>query len=281
MFKIINYFLKNSKMNLLFILKEKNDILLNIFSVIGEILSLIVNLSPGILFYEFKTGKRELIDIPQLMFWSNLINCSINLSYSILLNNIEMLISNIICTLITIIYTSMFLWYYTNDLYKFFIFLFITYDLTFELIYGTTQTFYDLGIEINENITNIIGIIQAVFGTINTIVPGHKISQVFNNGYYKVIPIFTTISQFFCSLFWSIYGILGYNNKNNSLLVFITNFIGSLLTLFQIIVYFYYYSKNKDKLFNEDIKDDDINLMNEKKEANKEIKKIDYDQESL
>jgi hypothetical protein len=64
-------------------------------------------------------------------------------------------------------------------------------------------------------------------------------------------------------------------------LVFITNFIGSLLTLFQIIVYFYYYSKNKDKLFNEDIKDDDINLMNEKKEANKEIKKIDYDQESL
>jgi hypothetical protein len=131
MFKIINYFLKNSKMNLLFILKEKNDKLLNIFSIIGEILSLIVNLSPGILFYEFKTGKRELIDIPQLMFWSNLINCSINLSYSILLNNIEMLISNIICTLITIIYTSMFLWYYTNDLYKFFIFLFITYDLTF------------------------------------------------------------------------------------------------------------------------------------------------------
>ena len=269
-------------MNFLFSLKEEEGNLTNIISIIGEILSITVNLSPGILFYEFKNGKRELNDIPQLMFWSNLINSAINLSLSILLTDIKMKISNIICTLITLIYVAMFLWYYTNDSLKFFIYLFITYNLTFELIYGTTRIFYDLNITIDDTIKYIIGIIQSVFGIINTIVPGHKICQVFIRGYYKVIPIFTTISQFLGSLFWTFYGFYGYHiiGKEELIMVFITNSIGLLATLFQIIVYFYYYSKNKDKVFNEDIKDNDDKLI-QKKESNEQAKNIDYDEESL
>ena len=98
--------------------------------------------------------------------------------------------------------------------------------------------------------------------------------QVFINGYYKVIPIYTTISQFLCSLFWAIYG--HYISEIN--LVFICNFIGVLLTLFQIIVYFYYYKKKKDILFNEDLKKDKNKLIDE---GNESIKEMDYDQESL
>lgn len=272
-------------MNFLFNLKEEECYLKYIkyiIPIIGELLSITVNLSPGILFYEFKTGKRELNDFPQLMFWSNLINSAINLSLSILLIDIEMIISNIICTLITLIYVAMFLWYYTNDSLKFFIYLFITYNLTFELIYGTTQTFNDLHISIDDTIKYIIGIIQSFFGVINTIVPGHKIYLVFRRGYYKVIPIFTTISQFLCSLFWTFYGFNGFhiNGKEELIMVFITNSIGLLSTLFQIIVYFYYYSKNKDKLFNEDIKDEDDKLI-QTKESNEQTKNIDYDEESL
>jgi hypothetical protein len=259
-------------MKVLFFLNE-NEKKVNIISGIGVLLSLLVNLSPGILFYEFKTRNRELNEIPELMFFSNLINCCITLSYSILLIDLRMIISNIICTLITIIYTSIYLWYYRNELYKFLCDIFITYNLTFEFIYLTTQIFIDLNIPFNE-ITNTIGIFQSIIGVINTIVPGYKIMQVFINGYYKVIPIYTTISQFLCSLFWAIYGY--YISKIN--LVFICNFIGVLLTLFQIIVYFYYYKKKKDILFNEDLKKDKNKLIDE---GNESIKELDYDQESL
>ena len=51
-------------------LDEENNLATKITSILGTIISVGLNLTPSVLFYEFFTGKREFKSIPEMMFVS-------------------------------------------------------------------------------------------------------------------------------------------------------------------------------------------------------------------
>jgi len=264
-------------MKILFSAIKEGTFLTNyIIPISGTIISIGLNLTPGVLFYELKKGQRKLESIPEFMFISNVFNCTLNLAYSIIIFDIILIVSNLACTLITILYSSIYLWYYSEfKCQRFILYLFVAYNLTLEIFYLSTQTFKDFdsdnkSLKENEYAEKIIGTIQIFLGVINAGAPGQKIFTVIKTGNYTLIPIITTIFQCFCSSFWFIYGIVIEKYQ-----IIIPNAIGILLTLFQIIVYFYFYGKNKDKNFNDD-DDDNSNNYKDKNDYGRY-----YDQDSL
>ena len=230
---------------------EKSIVKDYVIPILGMIIGIGLNLTPGVLFYELNTGKKKLSDIPEFMFVSNVFNCSINLGYSIIISNKMLMISNLICTSITLFYSSIYLWHYSEKQFKlFFLYLFMAYNLTLEIIYATTQAFLDLAgqQEFKEvpSAQRIIGGITIFLTVINAGAPGQKIFTVISTGNYNLIPIVTTIFQCFCSTFWGIYGIILWDYN-----VYIPNGLGIFLTAFQIIIYFINYSRFKDQQFDE------------------------------
>ena len=93
--------------------KKENIILNYVVPISGAVIAIGLNLTPAVLFYELKTNKKKLSDIPEFMFISNVFNCTINLAFSIILEDTIMKISNIICTSLTVMFSSIYLWYYS------------------------------------------------------------------------------------------------------------------------------------------------------------------------
>ena len=237
--------------------KKENIILNYVVPISGAVIAIGLNLTPAVLFYELKTNKKKLSDIPEFMFISNVFNCTINLAFSIILEDTIMKISNIICTSLTVMFSSIYLWYYSEKkLNLFILYIFIAYNITLETLYASTQSFRDFTGETSFKkipIANlIIGWFQVFLGIINSGAPGQKIFTVIQTGNYHLIPIVTTCFQCLCSAFWGIYGIVIGEIKT-----FIPNALGVILTIAQISVYFFNYSKYKDKKFDEDNSDNE------------------------
>ena len=216
-----------------------NDLASLISSILGTIISVGLNLTPLILFYEYFKGKREFKNIPEMMFISGTFCCSTNLAYAILKGDTMLIISNSICDILQVLYATVYLFIFAEKkILQYLLYLIIAYDLTFEVIY----IFADL-LKFHTNreyALEITGYVNIGISVINAITPGQNIIKVFKTEDFTLLPIVTICFQCLCSSFWGFYGFKDMDNY-----VIIPNLLGVSLTLFQIIVYFYYRIKRK------------------------------------
>ena len=90
-----------------------------------------------------------------------------------------------------------------------------------------------------------------IFNILMYAAPGEKIFKVFKTKKYNLIPIFSTIGGFFCSLCWLAFGI--YKGDIN---LIIPNGLGLFFSILQIVVYLIFYCKKRSEE-NFDIGEDD------------------------
>lgn len=221
------------------LLEEEKDLTSTIFSILGTIISVGLNLTPCVLFYEFFKGKREIKSIPEMMFVTGVFCCTTNLTYGLLKQDIMLNISNSICLILQILYSTLFLFFYANKNFsKWILYVFIAWNLTLEILYIFVDvipyhTSKNFGTEFN-------GKFNIVIGLINVITPGQNIFKVFKSEDFTLIPIVTIIFQCLCSSFWGIYGFKDMDSN-----IIIPNVLGVVLALTQIIIYYYFYCKRK------------------------------------
>ena len=245
---------------------EEDSIASKIASIFGTIISVGLNLTPGVLFYEFFKGKRELKTIPEMMFVSAVFCSSTNLAYGIIKGDTILILSNTICDILQVIYSTLFLFFYTNK--KFSLWLlntFIAWDLTFEVIYifSNLLEFHTS----KEFAIDFTGIFNIIIGLINVVTPGQNIIKVFKSEDFTLIPIVTICFQCLCSSFWGFYGF-----KDMDKMIIIPNFLGIMLTVIQIITYYYFYCKRKGiPPKNEDKEEFDENGKKEEKEREEKV----------
>ena len=223
----------------------------NVIPILGTLFGVGLNLSPSVLFYEYNKGKRELNTIPEIMFITGVLSCTMNSAYGILKDDLNIMINSIVCTIIQLMYATIYLYLYNNKgIVQFFIYIFIVYDLTLEVLYVFAILLPDYlkGSEDYENnyelLVYITGYITSVITVLNAGAPGQKIKEVWKTGDYLKIPIFTSIAQFFCSGTWACYGFIETEMQSRITLV-ITNVLGLILSAIQIVSYFYFYVTKK------------------------------------
>lgn len=212
--------------------------MVEIVPLLGTILAIGLNLSPGILFYEFFKGKRELNTIPEMMFVVGIFCCTTNLAYGLLKEDSNLYLNSSICEIIQIVFATVYLFFYAEkDFTKWFLYVFIAFNLTLEVLY----IFYDVishhtSQQFGEDFTGWFNVFMTVC---NAGAPGQKIIEVWKTQNFMLIPIYTTIVQILCSGLWGFYGF-----KDMDLKLIIPNLLGVALCAIQIFSYYYFYVKN-------------------------------------
>ena len=205
--------------------------------VLGTILAVGLNLSPSVLFYEYFKGKRTLSSIPEMMFIIGVFCCTTNLAYGLLKKDINLYLNSAICEVIQITYATIYLFLYAEkDFAKWFLYVFIAFNLTFEVLY----IFYDViahhtSHKFGEDFTGWFNVFMTVC---NAAAPGQKIIEVWKTQNFILIPIYTTIAQILCSALWGFYGFADMDLK-----LIIPNLLGVLLCAIQIFSYYLFYFK--------------------------------------
>ena len=218
---------------------NENDLASFISSILGTIISVGLNLTPLVLFYEYFKGKREFKNIPEMMFVSGTFCSSTNLAYAVLKGDIMLTISNTVCDSLQVLYATVYLFIFAEKkCLQYLLYLIIAYDLIFEVLYIFIDlikfhTSRDFALEFT-------GYFNIGISLINVITPGQNIIKVFQTEDFTLIPIVTICFQCLCSSFWGFYGF-----KDLDKMIIIPNFLGVALTIFQIAVYFYYRIKRK------------------------------------
>ena len=207
--------------------------------ILGTILAVGLNLSPSILFYEYFKGKRELHTIPEMMFIIGVFCSTTNLAYGLLKDDLNLYLNSAICDIIQIIYATIYLFLYAEkDFIKWFLYVFIAFDLTLEVLFIFADVIaFHTSTGFAQNFTGWFNVFMTA---INAGAPGQKIIEVWKTENFILIPIFTTIAQILCSGLWGFYGFTDMDLK-----LIIPNLIGVALCAIQIFSYFYFYIKNK------------------------------------
>ena len=89
---------------------------------------------------------------------------------------------------------------------------------------------------------NITGYMVIIFNVLMYAAPGEKIYRVITTKDYKLIPIFSTMGGFACSLCWLMYCIYQKDWK-----LYVPNALGLAFAILQIVIYLIYYLKSKEK----------------------------------
>lgn len=258
------------------ILDEDNDLASKIVSILGTIISIGLNLTPSVLFYEFFKGKREFKSIPEMMFVSGVFCSSTNLAYGIIKKDAMLILSNSVCDLLQVLYSTVFLFFYSNKNFSTYsLYLLIAYDLTFEIVYIFADVIkFHTSKKIAQNVT---GIVNMIIGIINVITPGQNIFKVFKTEDFTLIPIVTICFQCLCSSFWGFYGF-----SDMDINIIFPNLLGTVLAIAQISIYFYFYCKRKgvppakkkdDEILeeeNDEEKEEDNNIKEEMVKTNED-----------
>ena len=233
----------------------------DIVTIFGTILAVLLNLSPGVLFYQYFKGEKMFKDIPELMFVVGVFCCTTNLAYGLLLKNKNLYINGAICEIIQVSYATIYLFIYADkDFSKWFLYVFIAYNLTLEILYIFADVFkYHFGFDFADNFTGWFNVALTV---LNAGAPGQKLIEVWKTGNFTLIPIVTTFTQILCSGLWGIYGFTILNPK-----VYVPNVFGVILCLVQITSYFIFYIKNNGVAPNTPSKEKKTNKKEEEKDS--------------
>ena len=158
-------------------------------------------------------------------------NCILWADYDLLDNAIQVYFTNRFGGAITLIWITTYLIYLGKQNVYFALILII---LLMIAVGGISFVFYFI---ISKKIT---GLTAMVFNVLMYAAPGEKILKVCKTKQYNLIPIFSTIGGFFCSLCWLMFGII-----KGDINMIIPNALGLFFAIFQVIVYTVFYCKKK------------------------------------
>ena len=209
------------------------DVIESIFGWLGSLLSIYFFIAPIHPFTKVFQNKIDYKDSPGILLLFTFMNCILWTVYGFLKDETQIYITNSLGGVITLIWITIYLIYLGK---KYFVFSFIINIFLLILIISISHIFYHI---VGEDNT---GLIAMIFNVLMFAAPGEKIFQVFKTGKFELIPIFSSIGGFACSLCWLIFGI--YKKDLN---IIIPNSIGLLFAIFQIIIYLIYNKKNKTK----------------------------------
>ena len=115
-------------------------------------------------------------------------------------------------------------------------------EILIGLYFGVPTDDHD--IESEKNKAFWVGLAAMVFNICMYAAPAQNILEVFKTKDQNLIPIHTSIVGFLCSFTWLSYGLLNFDIN-----VVVPNVLGVIFTIFQIIVwiYFWKFSDKEDK----------------------------------
>ena len=229
------------------------------FSICGTITGFALSLSPSVPFIQVLKGNEKIDILPEgtilFLMLTRLIWASV---WIITKRKIALLNSTLGVTVSDVFITLYFYVYFNRSCLKAFFSLIITLLFEAGIVFGCIQW--------GDYVT--ISYIAMTCKIIMSIAPGQKIVRVLREKNYKLIPIASALTNFFCSLSWFCYGlcIKLYGQV-------ISNLIGLLFSLTNSLIWLYFYCKrDKEKEENEDEEEKD---KNNKEEKDKEIELIE------
>ena len=222
--------------------EEGNPIIGDIFGWTGAGLSTYFYLAPAVSFYKLVKEQLKVNEVPGVLLICSFMNCILWTDYGLLGDTFQIYFANGIGGGITLIWITIYLIFIGKQRIKYALLLILLLMLAIGAI---SYIFYFV---INQDIT---GLVAMVFNVLMYAAPFEKITKVFKTKKYNLIPIFSTIGGFFCSLCWLMFGI--YKGDKN---LIIPNALGLLCAIAQVVVYYVFYCK-KRREENFDVYDDD------------------------
>ena len=209
---------------------------------VGTAIAIYFYLAPAVPFIKLVNDHLKVNEVPGILLICSFMNCILWADYGLLDDTFQVYLANGIGGAITLIWITIFLIYIGKQNIKIALLYII---LLMICVGGISYVFYFL---IDKDIT---GKVAMIFNILMYAAPGEKIFKVFKTKKYNLIPIFSTIGGFFCSLCWLAFGI--YKGDIN---LIIPNGLGLFFSILQIVVYLIFYCKKRSEE-NFDIGEDD------------------------
>ena len=219
-----------------------NQLVKQIFGWSGAALATYFFIAPCVPFYKLVNEQIKVNEIPGFLLICSFMNCILWADYGLLDNAIQVYFTNGLGGAITLVWITTYLIYLGKQNVCFALILII---LLMIAVGGISFVFYFI---ISKKIT---GLTAMVFNVLMYAAPGEKILKVCKTKQYNLIPIFSTIGGFFCSLCWLMFGII-----KGDINMIIPNALGLFFAILQVVVYTVFYCKKKNE-DNFDIGDDD------------------------
>ena len=219
-----------------------NKLFGEIFGWVGTAIATYFYLAPAVPFIKLVNDHLKVNEVPGILLICSFMNCILWADYGLLDDTFQVYLANGIGGAITLIWITIFLIYIGKQNLKIALLYII---LLIICVGGISYVFYFI---IDKDIT---GKVAMIFNILMYAAPGEKIFKVFKTKKYNLIPIFSTIGGFFCSLCWLIFGI--YKGDIN---LIIPNGLGLFFSILQIVVYLIFYCKKRSEE-NFDIGEDD------------------------
>ena len=219
-----------------------NQLFGEIFGWVGTAIAIYFYLAPAVPFIKLVNDHLKVNEVPGILLICSFMNCILWADYGLLDDTFQVYLANGIGGAITLIWITIFLIYIGKQNIKIALLYII---LLMICVGGISYVFYFI---IDKDIT---GKVAMIFNILMYAAPGEKIFKVFKTKKYNLIPIFSTIGGFFCSLCWLAFGI--YKGDIN---LIIPNGLGLFFSILQIVVYLIFYCKKRSEE-NFDIGEDD------------------------
>ena len=219
-----------------------NQLFGEIFGWVGTGIAIYFYLAPAVPFIKLVNDHLKVNEVPGILLICSFMNCILWADYGLLDDTFQVYLANGIGGAITLIWITIFLIYIGKQNIKIALLYII---LLMICVGGISYVFYFI---IDKDIT---GKVAMIFNILMYAAPGEKIFKVFKTKKYNLIPIFSTIGGFFCSLCWLAFGI--YKGDIN---LIIPNGLGLFFSILQIVVYLIFYCKKRSEE-NFDIGEDD------------------------
>ena len=228
-------------------------------------LSMVYFSTPLIQIIRMYKGKLNVETLPITLLLTILFNCTFwilhGITESISTGNVwySLLICNGYGVLLNI--AILFLYLYLlleKNIKKFIGFGLFVVDLLFEVSY-----LMEIWIIRKKSDSNqLVGFVATVINILMYLSPATNIVKLCTTGEYEFLPILTNIVGFLTTLLWLIYGILTYEDYNESAkLTLYSNCFSILIVAVQIAFWMYYFTKSGEKKKAIEIKDIDEPLM--------------------
>ena len=208
------------------------DIVGTIFGWAGTIIATYFYLAPVVPFMQVLTNKLNYKDSPGVLLIMSFMNCILWADYGLVKNDFMVYFANGIGGTITLVWITIYLIF----LGKKNLLLAVGYNFGLIVVVVLIMIIFFI---IDYNIT---GYIAMIFNVLMYAAPGEKIYRVITTKDYKLIPIFSTMGGFACSLCWLMYGIYQKDWK-----LYVPNALGLAFAILQIVIYLIYYLKSKEK----------------------------------
>ena len=165
----------------------------SIISWTATIIGFGLKASPIVLFYKIAMGKEKIEIVPELLIICNVLSAELWFNYWTQKGNkMAPLISSSVSLILGIIFSFIYLYYFSNKkVGKFLLYIILESTSICLLFYGLNQ------IEIN-----YVGVMANIVNVITFFSPGQRIIRVCKEKNYKLIPIVTTILGCVTSFGW-------------------------------------------------------------------------------